>query len=51
MKDEKTLRLVEGNSVQDCTLISVTRNNWATNLEGLWTILVHLETTTELKVL
>ncbi|KAH9056281.1 hypothetical protein EDB87DRAFT_1687610 [Lactarius vividus] len=44
-EDEKELHLVEGSSVQDC-IISV--NNWATNREEIWSMLDHLETTTEL---
>ncbi|KAH9169941.1 hypothetical protein EDB89DRAFT_1364233 [Lactarius sanguifluus] len=44
-EDEKELHLVEGNSVQDCIIYV---NNWATNREEIWSMLDHLETTTEL---
>ncbi|KAH8990442.1 hypothetical protein EDB86DRAFT_3080426 [Lactarius hatsudake] len=44
-EDEKTLHLIEGNSVHDCI---ASADNWVTNREEIWTTLDHLETTTEL---
>ncbi|KAH9017890.1 hypothetical protein EDB84DRAFT_1442629 [Lactarius hengduanensis] len=47
-EDEKTLHLIEGNSVHDCI---ASADNWVTNREEIWTTLDHLETTTELTIL